>query len=133
MVEVKVISPSFVPVALAVTSISTAAVNTAGPVMVTSLFAPLVVVIFPPRDTAVSPVKETDLTPEIVPPMVIVPEPSPSDNETVSVTLVAEIFPATVMSPPLLSTENVPLVTTLPKKETGPFSTSKIPVPAFCV
>ena len=131
IVEVKVISPSSVPVLLAVTSISTLAVSIAGPVTVTSLLAPLVVVMLPPNLTAVSPVKATDLTPEMVPPITIVPEPSPSDNETVSVALVAEIFPATVISPPLVSTENVPFVTTLPKKLTGPFSTSKIPVPAF--
>ena len=37
------------------------------------------------------------------------------------------------MFPPLVSTENAPLVTTFPKNETGPFSTSNIPVPAACV
>ena len=133
MLEVKVISPSSVSLEFAVTSISTLAVNIAGPVIVTSLLAPLVVVIFPPSLTAVSPVKATDLTPEIVPPIVIVPEPVPSLKETVSVAFVADIFPEIVMSPPALSMVKAPSVTTFPKKVTVPFSTSNAPVDPLCV
>ena len=74
MLEVKVISPSSVLLEFAVTSISTLAVNIAGPVIVTSLSETLTVVILPPKLIAVAAFKDTDsIWVPILPPIVIVP------------------------------------------------------------
>ena len=116
IVELKVISPSCVPVLLAVTSISTLSVKITGPVMVTSLLAPLVVEIFAPKEMEVSAVNETDLTLDIAPPILIVlfsDPPEPSVMVTVSVTAPPVIVPVIVIGLPVLSKEKLPPVVML--------------------
>ena len=100
------------------------------PFMSIELVAAVEVVMSPPRLIPVSPVNVTDLmllvlpaVLPIVPPIVIVPVPSPavpSVRVTISSPFVPVIFPAIVISPPPLSTEKVPARTTFPKKLTSP-------------
>ena len=112
IVELKSIDPL-----LAFVVIVVLAVNIAGPLMSTLLLAPSVVVILPPRLTAPPPVKETDLTPDIVPPIVIVPVafPPPSVIVTVSVAAPPAKFPVIVtLLPPELIVD-APLVVKFPE------------------
>ena len=102
MLEVKVISPSCVPLALAVTSISTSAVNIAGPVMVTSLLETFLVLILPPSLTAVAALRATDsISPAepIVPPIAIVPPVVPLLAPAVIVTVSLLVASTPMMSP----------------------------------
>ena len=101
-----------------------------GPVKAIAPSAAVEVVMSPPKLIPVSPVIDTDLmllvlpaVLPIVPPMVMVPVPSPpvpSVRVTISSPSVPVIFPAIVISPPPLSTEKVPSTTTFPKKLTSP-------------